>query len=416
MMRTTGWQRRFLAWASGVLLLAFVGVTLWNLRTLEREVQRFTREEVQTRAFLVSTSLLGMPQSTWTAFLEVLVRSEAAVYVAVLDTAGQVQAWASAFEGFLPLDVPAPTTPEGYRRISTPLGTVLEIRVPLDAHETLVLGYPYFLTERWTRRTFSQTLSFLLILGVVLIVAIGVIERLRQETLKQTQRIQMLEAEQERYKALHEMAQEIAHEIKNPLNVLALAIQRLSTEEDPKKRQQYLETLLQEIRTLARRVEGFLEARNPVAVQRKPVRVRDLLQALKAWWTEPFQQKGLEFHIQADEGTLWADPELLKQALNNLIQNALEATQEGGVKVRAEKQRKGWVLEVVDTGEGIPEEHLKKIFWPGFTTRRTGSGLGLVWVRKIVEAHGGTVDVESRPGEGTRFRLWIPQIPGGEEP
>ena len=414
-MRT---QRRwsFLAWASGALFLGFLAVTLWNLRTLEREVQRLAKEEIRTRAFLVSTSLLGIPETLRTTFLETLVRSETAVYLAILDSTGQVQTWASAFEGFLPLEIPAPQTPEGYRKIETPFGPVLETRIPLNPRETLVLGYPYFLTEQWLRRIFSQSLSFLLILGGVLIAAVLLIERLRQETFRKSQRIQALEAEQRRYKELHEMAQEIAHEIKNPLNVLALALQRLEEEEDPEKRRSYIHTLLQEIRTLARRVEGFLEAKNPVAIQPREIQPKQFLKELQTWWSAAFREKGILLEVQADNGLLWADPELLKQALNNLIQNALEATQEGWVKVRAQAQNKGWVFEVEDTGEGIPESRLHKIFWPGFTTRRNGTGLGLVWVRKIVEAHGGAVEVESSPGKGTRFRFWIPRHPGGLSP
>jgi signal transduction histidine kinase len=108
---------------------------------------------------------------------------------------------------------------------------------------------------------------------------------------------------------------------------------------------------------------------------------------------------------------LLGDPNTLHQVLMNLLTNAREAMPEGG-EIRIEtapSDRPGWIrLHVADTGPGIPAEELSKIFDPFYTTKRTGTGLGLSVTYGIIQEHGGTIDVKSRPGAGTTFTLDFP--------
>jgi signal transduction histidine kinase len=105
------------------------------------------------------------------------------------------------------------------------------------------------------------------------------------------------------------------------------------------------------------------------------------------------------------------DATTLHQVLMNLLTNAREAMPEGG-QIRIETspaERPGWIrILVTDTGAGIPAEEISKIFDPFFTTKRTGTGLGLSVTYGIIQEHGGTVDVQSRPGDGTTFILSFP--------
>src|SRR5207249_6359667 len=103
------------------------------------------------------------------------------------------------------------------------------------------------------------------------------------------------------------------------------------------------------------------------------------------------------------------DPEQIKQALVNLMKNAIQATTKGGVlSVQTSPVVEGVVVSVADTGGGIPQEQINRIFEPFYTTKKKGTGLGLMIVQRIVRAHGGRIDLESHVGKGTVFRIWLP--------
>jgi signal transduction histidine kinase len=107
--------------------------------------------------------------------------------------------------------------------------------------------------------------------------------------------------------------------------------------------------------------------------------------------------------------TVMLDPDQMKQALLNLLQNSLEAVGEGGrIHLSGKKDKNDYIVEVLDDGPGIPPEQRNKIFNLYYTTKSNGTGMGLPIVYQIVRAHGGEVSVESRPGEGTLFRIRIP--------
>ncbi|MBM3847764.1 MAG: GHKL domain-containing protein, partial [Verrucomicrobia bacterium] len=103
------------------------------------------------------------------------------------------------------------------------------------------------------------------------------------------------------------------------------------------------------------------------------------------------------------------DSSQMKQVLVNLMKNAIQAMTRGGIlTLRTSESSEGVVLSVEDTGGGIPPETLSRIFEPFYTTKKRGSGLGLMIVQRIVTEHGGRVGVESHVGKGTEFRIWLP--------
>ena len=103
------------------------------------------------------------------------------------------------------------------------------------------------------------------------------------------------------------------------------------------------------------------------------------------------------------------DPAQIKQILVNLIKNAIQAMTRGGrLTLRTDSGTEGAVLTVADTGGGIPEEKINRIFEPFYTTKKKGSGLGLMIVQRIVREHGGRIELESRVNQGTTFRIWLP--------
>jgi two-component system sensor histidine kinase HydH len=115
--------------------------------------------------------------------------------------------------------------------------------------------------------------------------------------------------------------------------------------------------------------------------------------------------------VEASAGTALLDPEQLRQAVDNLLLNAIEATPEGGrVSVRAAASPTEWTIEVRDTGGGIDPADVPRIFDLYFTTKATGTGVGLAVTQQIVAGHGGTVEVESAPGAGTVMRVRVPVV------
>jgi signal transduction histidine kinase len=103
------------------------------------------------------------------------------------------------------------------------------------------------------------------------------------------------------------------------------------------------------------------------------------------------------------------DPAQIQQALVNLVRNALQAMTKGGVlRLQTGQSSENVWVSVADDGCGIPADHVKRIFEPFYTTKKKGSGLGLMIVQRIVRDHGGGIELESRVGQGTQFRIWLP--------
>lgn len=210
--------------------------------------------------------------------------------------------------------------------------------------------------------------------------------------------------------AVGEMAAGLAHEIRNPLSAIQGAAQVIRGESDPERASEMLQVLEEESSRLGRFVGEFLDYARPGAARREPVDVGELARrALRL-----AEAAGAKLHgsVSLAEGTPRAlgDPEQLLRVFGNLVRNAWEAAGEDvAVAVRAEPAGSNRVtIRFEDDGPGIPPEEIPKLFQPFHTTKRGGTGLGLALVHRIVEAQGGEVRVEGRPGAGAVFTLTLP--------
>ncbi len=241
----------------------------------------------------------------------------------------------------------------------------------------------------------------------------AMLERLREAN-RELQRQQDAMGRAEKLVSIGRLASGVAHEINNPLAGMQTCVAALqSGEEDPATARQYLALVQDGLR----RVQGIIRQLLDFARQRDlvmgPVDVERVLQDTLALVRYQVERKRVKLRLVPPQpaATIQADEGQLQQVFLNLLLNALDAMSEGGtVQVTARHDSGGIEVAVADNGSGIGEEHLGRIFDPFFSTKGVGkgTGLGLSVSYGIVQAHGGRITVESRPGVGSTFHVWLP--------
>jgi two-component system nitrogen regulation sensor histidine kinase NtrY len=219
----------------------------------------------------------------------------------------------------------------------------------------------------------------------------------------------------ERHAAWSQMARRVAHEIKNPLTPIAVSVADLKRSYDqqradfPEILAQAVRTVSEEIETLRRILDEFSEFGRFPEPRLTTCRLADILSDLETLYAREVADHRLAFAASGREVTLNADSGQLRQALVNLIKNALEALDATGrATVAAAAVGDALEIRVSDTGPGLGAEQRAQLFVPGFTTKTHGSGLGLTIVERIVSDHRGTISVEGAPGAGTTFIIRLP--------
>ena len=218
----------------------------------------------------------------------------------------------------------------------------------------------------------------------------------------------------ERLAALGRITAGVAHEVKNPLNSMRLWLENLKETLPPEQdggARQAVQVLDKEIDRLDAVVKRFLDFTRPVELKLEATDLAELLKDVVRVAQPQMRKAGVEVEELLGNAVpeVWADRDLLKQAVLNLVLNAAEAMSTGG-ELRVELSRRGEMAEisVSDTGKGIPLENQQNIFQLFFTTRPGGSGIGLATTFRIVQLHNGSIDFQSEAGRGTTFRIELP--------
>jgi signal transduction histidine kinase len=224
----------------------------------------------------------------------------------------------------------------------------------------------------------------------------------------------------EKLASLGVLAAGVAHEIRNPLTAIKARLFTLQRKLEKDKPAFHDSAVIdQEISRLERIVRDFLLFARPADPERVDVESRELLQAVCELLRPELERETIELLVDesAEEVTFRADPQQLKQVLINLVRNSAESIeQRGRITLHSRRGRATLaghaqfvvVLEVQDTGAGIPPDVQKRLFDPFFTTKSSGTGLGLAIAMRILEKHGGTLQFQTEPGRGTTFGLVLP--------
>jgi PAS domain S-box-containing protein len=211
-----------------------------------------------------------------------------------------------------------------------------------------------------------------------------------------------------RLAAISRLTGGVAHEIKNPLNAMALQLEVLKSKLDGE--QPEVEVISGEIKRLDNVVKTFLNFNKPVELEAQTIDLSRLVDEVIALVSPEAQAKHVEIETNLQPRTLInGDPDLLKQAILNIVNNGLEAMNDGGkLTVRTAWDGHECQLEIADAGCGIAPENRERIFNLYFTTKKSGTGIGLATTFRVVQLHSGTIDFVSEPGKGTTFRLRFP--------
>jgi signal transduction histidine kinase len=221
-------------------------------------------------------------------------------------------------------------------------------------------------------------------------------------------------------RSLEDLSASIAHEIRNPITAAKSLVQQMGEDPLSSDNIDYANVALEELDRVERSISHLLKYARDEDLRFEPVRMSEIVESALDTFSDRLAHTSIDLEWSADAaGLVRGDAEKLRRIIINLVRNALDALDESDihharVQLGCGENLAGtdvWVR-VWDNGPGIEEDTLNNIFDPFYTTKNTGTGLGLALSKKIVDAHGGTLEVESRPGEGSEFVLTLPKYNG----
>ncbi len=217
--------------------------------------------------------------------------------------------------------------------------------------------------------------------------------------------------------SLEELSASIAHEIRNPVTAAKSLVQQMGEDPISTENVEYAQVALAELDRVERSISHLLRFARDEELRLAPVRISEIVDSALETFRDRIARSGVEVHREIDTANpLRGDPEKLRRVVINLVGNALDALEEAGTKSPRIEVMSGenlagsevWVR-VRDNGPGIGPDRLQKIFSPFYTSKSNGTGLGLAISKKVIDAHGGTIEVHSSPGAGTEFVLTFPK-------
>lgn len=221
----------------------------------------------------------------------------------------------------------------------------------------------------------------------------------------------------ERLSVLGELSAGMAHEIRNPLGSIKGAAEILEDPTSEGEQREFARILIREVDRLDEILSRYLRFARPSLAARVQHELKGIIESAVGLSSAYARKAGVQIETETEKGlTLEVEEGQIVEALLNILLNAIAASEQGGcVQVEGIRRDREIVVQIADHGAGIPEEDLTRIFLPLFSTRDGGTGLGLPIARRIIEAHRGRIEVESRQGEGTAVSIVLPLTGEQEE-
>jgi signal transduction histidine kinase len=237
-----------------------------------------------------------------------------------------------------------------------------------------------------------------------------------KESFESIQNSQERMIQAEKLSSLGQLSARLAHELKNPLTSIKMILQAiLDGSPTPTMTREDAEVILKEVKRLDAILTQFLSFAKPPRLELRPLNLEDMIEEVLSLMKTEFHRSGVEVSQEISGlPEIKGDYEKMRQVLFNLLHNSIQAMPEGGklkIEVREifENDQRKVLLLVEDSGQGILEEHRKKVFDPFFTTKEGGTGLGLSIVYTIIKEHHGSIDFQSQVGKGTIFAITFNQ-------
>ncbi|GED13465.1 ATP-binding protein [Aneurinibacillus migulanus] len=239
-------------------------------------------------------------------------------------------------------------------------------------------------------------------------IAVYLIENMRKNIMMQ-QEIQRAE----KLYAMGELAASVAHEIRNPLTVVRGFLQLFGRQQIPVEKQgDYIDIMLKELNRAEEIISDYLTFARPQIESRERIEVGEQIRQIAGVMTSYALLKNVDIYTETEDHLfLELNRSKFSQCMINLMKNGVEAMPEGGtLTVRAFRQDKDVVIEIIDTGKGMSQEEIKRLGNPFYSTKEKGTGLGLMVCYRIIEAWEGKVEVRSEKEKGTHFSIILPAL------
>jgi len=241
------------------------------------------------------------------------------------------------------------------------------------------------------------------------------LEKRINDAMKELEENQRQLMQSEKLAALGQIAAGMAHELRNPLTSIKILLYSLIEEFNiNEKRPEDVEVIKGEIGKMEELIRRFLDFARPSSPVLEKVNVNEVIEGVISLFGYQMKENDIVLRMNlSPKAEIMADKDHLRQLFLNLILNAIQAMPQGGeLRIKTRISDGVLITTIRDTGGGIPKSIMDRIFEPFFTTKEEGIGLGLSIVDRIVKEHNGRIEVESTPGEGTEFKVYL-QI-GGE--
>lgn len=263
----------------------------------------------------------------------------------------------------------------------------------------------------------KKVIQFLIGAAVAIVVFIPVAFFSIWRAIDKTRELEKRAMHSERLAFVGTLAGGLAHEIKNPLSTLSINLQLLMedvqsmTGENSKKAHRKIQALQREVQRLEEILNDFLRFARGQKPELEERDINEVLDEVVDFVTPEIKQKKILIlkSYDANLPPCPIDSNLIKQAVLNVIINAEQAMENGGeLMIRTSRNKRYIQIDITDTGTGIPKDNIDKIFQVYFSTKKTGTGLGLPTAKRIIEEHKGTISVQSEEGKGTNFTIKLP--------